>query len=229
MSRVKKRIIKFVSVIFILVFLCGCGKKDENTAASTQNYLTTEPENTVVYSYHTEEVIISAPETNVTVMQVPQTITLSELPTKEVYSQQNIESSNIPAVEKETEETVEGTTEKVYQKTGEMEFSDKPDNKFIKAVADKYNVDSKNLVAIYTVPENDGNMVLQFDGSKDNNGKLIKNKTTLIAIYTIDKNLNAKRASEDKNLNEYSYIERKAIFITTIEYILPEFETELNG
>jgi hypothetical protein len=72
-------------------------------------------------------------------------------------------------------------------------------------------------------------MVLEFDGSTDGNGKLIRTKDTLIAIYTIDKNLNSKRASENRSLNEYSYGEMKVMFISTTKYIMPEFENELNG
>ena len=223
----KKSIIKALAVIFVFITLCGCGKNEENSGESTQSYITTEPTTTFTYNYHTEEVIVSAPETNVTASQVPQTVTLSELPTKEQETQQpNVSSAPTQVV---TNKTPTETTEKVYQKTGEMAFSDKADNKFIKSVADKYALNTKNLVALYTVPENNGNIVLEFDGTTDSNGKLIRNKDTLIAIYTIDKNLNSKRASEDKSLNEYSRIEMKAIFLTTTDYIMPEFEEQLNG
>ena len=51
----------------------------------------------------------------------------------------------------------------------------------------------------------------------------------VVAIYTIDKNLNSKRASKDSSLNEYSYGEMMVMYMTTTTYIMPEFEAELNG
>ena len=53
---------------------------------------------------------------------------------------------------------------------------------------------------------------------------IIRNKNTLIAIYSIDKALNSKRASEDRKLNEYSFGEMKVMFFSTTTYIMPEFE-----
>ncbi len=105
-----------------------------------------------------------------------------------------------------------------------MAFSDDVNNRYISAISSKYGVDAKTLVALYTVPENDSNIVLQFDGTQNADGSLIRNKDTLIAIYSIDKSLNSKRASEDKKLNEYSYGEMKVMFISTTTYIMPEFE-----
>ena len=224
----KKSIIKSLAVIFILVMLCRCSSNEEKPTQTTLNYMTTEPTTQVAYNFQTEEMVVSAPETTVTAVETLQTVATSALPTGEQTTQQQPTVTNAPTQAQATEAPTE-TTEKIYEKTGEMAFSDKADNKFIKSVANKYSVDSKNLVALYTVPENDGNIVLEFDGTTDSNGKLIRNADTLIAIYTIDKNLNSKRASEDKSLNEYSRIEMKAIFVSTTNYIMPEFEAELNG
>ena len=135
-----------------------------------------------------------------------------------------------PATEVETGEITEPpTTQKQPQKTGEMEFSDSPENKYINAVVKKYGTDPKKMVVFYTVPDGNGNIVLEFNGTTDENGKLIRNKDTLVAIYTIDKELNSKRASKDKALNEYPYGEMMVIFLTTTTHIMPEFEAELNG
>ena len=223
----KKNLIKVLAVIFVLLLLCGCGKKEDASDSTAQSYITTEPQTTVVYNFHTEEMIISAPETNVIPSQIPESVTASEVTTQEQVSILT-PVTNTPIQSAQNETTAE-TTEKVYEKTGEMAFSDKADNKFIKAIAGKYGVDPKNLVALYTVPENNGNMVLQFNGTTDGDGKLIRNKNTLVAIYTIDKDLNSKRASKDSNLNEYSYGEMMVMYMTTTTYIIPEFETELNG
>ena len=128
--------------------------------------------------------------------------------------------SNIP----EAEESTTPQTTKTIEKTGEMEFSDSADNRYIASVSQKYGVPSERLVALYTVPENDSNIVLEFDGTTNEDGILIRNKSTLIAIYSIDKALNSKRASENKTLNEYSYGEMKVMFFATTTHIMPEFE-----
>jgi hypothetical protein len=140
------------------------------------------------------------------------------------------QSQAIPTPEVETGEITEPpTTQKQPQKTGEMEFSDSSENKYISAVVKKYGTDPKKMVVFYTVPDGNGNIVLEFNGTTDENGKLIRNKDTLVAIYTIDKELNSKRASKDNSLNEYPYGEMMVIFLTTTTHIMPEFEAELNG
>ncbi len=126
-----------------------------------------------------------------------------------------------------SEEVTETTTAKTYEKTGEMEFSEDPENRYIAAVAEKYKVETKNLVCLYTVPENDSNIVLEFDGTVDKNGIVVRNKKTLVSIYSIDKNLNSKRASKDSKLNEYSNAEMKVMFFATTEHIMPKFEDKL--
>ncbi len=216
----KKRLIKLVIILSVLVFLCSCGKFEGfNLFGTTGEYTYQPPSTTAPYTYHTQQDDISysteTPSTSATTIVDTQT-TQTTAP----LTQQS------PAFET-TETPV--TTEKVYEKTGEMAFSDSADNKYIKAIVNKYGADAKNLVALYTVPDNDGNIVLEFDGTTDNNGKLIRNKDTLISIYSIDKNLNSKRASENLSLNEYSYGEMKVMFISTTKYIMPEFEAELNG
>lgn len=221
----KKRFVKLIVIMGALVLLCSCGKIDGlDIFCTTEDNYTYEPSSTTApYVYQTQQADVSyytrVPPTSYTTFVVD-TATPTEQVTENYVTQQS------PAFEP-TE--VPSTTEKVYEKTGEMAFSDSADNKYIKAITTKYSVDSKNLVALYTVPDNDGNIVLEFDGSTDSNGKLIRNKDTLIAIYSIDKNLNSKRASEKLSLNEYSYGEMKVMFFTTTTHIMPEFETELKG
>lgn len=224
-----KRIICFFICIFFVLNLAGCIKSDENEELyqplTTQNVED-------VYTTHT------AQEINTQAVQVapatqPQTSTTSVYTTFETIPETIAETakpiipdtvpepSEPPTTEEST--TVPQTTKKL-EKTGEMEFSDNPDNRYISAVASKYGVNAENLVALYTVPENDSNIVLQFDGTKDADGTLIRNKNTLIAIYSIDRELNSKRASEDGSLNEYSYGEMKVMFFSTTTYIMSEFE-----
>ncbi len=221
-----KNFVKVFAIISALVFLCACGKVSASKKENSDTYSTTAPSTTYAYNFNTEQVDIILPETSVTFADTQPS---SEPPvTNEITETQQPETiQQMPVTTEQV--TLAQTTEKVYEKTGDMAFSDSADNKYINAIVTKYGVDAKTLVALYTVPDNDGNIVLQFDGSTGGNGKLIRNENTLIAIYSIDKNLNSKRASEDTSLNEYSYGEMKVMFISTTKYIMPEFQEELNG
>ena len=211
----KKRFATVVALVCILVSVCGCGKA----------------ELTDILNNTTEEYSYKAPTITEAPTQAPQSTEVyyyTQAPSTDTPAPAPITTQAPQATQTPTLSTAE-TTEKVYEKTGEMAFSDSGDNKYIKAVAQKYSVNTKNLVALYTVPDNDGNIVLEFDGSTDGNGKLVRTKDTLIAIYSVDKNLNSKRASENLSLNEYSYGEMKVMFISTTKYIMPEFEAQLKG
>ena len=54
-----------------------------------------------------------------------------------------------------------------------MEFSDSPENKYINAVVKKYGTDPKKMVVFYTVPDGNGNIVLEFNGTTDENGNRV--------------------------------------------------------
>lgn len=219
----KKRSVQLIVILGIIVLLCSCGKAEKpDILGTTENYTYETVPTTAPYTYQTQQADVSyyTPVPSTSYETVVDTSAQTQITPNNPVTQQSpaFEPTETPA-----------TTEKVYEKTGEMAFSDSADNKYIKAIVDKYGVDSKNLVALYTVPDNDGNIVLEFDGSTDGNGKLIRNEETLISIYSIDKNLNSKRASESLSLNEYSYGEMKVMFFSTTTYIMPEFETQLNG
>ena len=213
-----KRVAKSVIVAFTITLLCSCAKG--NPSDTTDGYVYQTMPTTIPHTYETQNIDPSSP------IESPSSTAGFNNITESVAVTENNATQQSPALEPTEAPT---TTEKVYQKTGEMAFSDSADNKYIKAIVNKYGVNAKNLVALYTVPDNDGNIVLEFDGTTDSNGKLIRNKDTLISIYSIDKNLNSKRASEKLSLNEYSYGEMKVMFISTTKYIMPEFEAELNG
>lgn len=215
--------------LFMLLCLCSCGNNNNEqiTEPTTDEYMDAPATNN-------EYVSNSAPTTEAPIVSTTQTSppAFSSAPVSQEPATQQTASQK-PSTQQphpQTETTaIPATTKKQLQKTGEMEFSDSGDNKYIKAVVDKYGGDSARLCAIYTVPDNDGNLVLEFDGSADANGKLIRNENTLIAIYSVDKELNCKRASENASLNEYSFAEMKVMFITTKKHIMPEFQTELDG
>ena len=148
------------------------------------------------------------------------TETLSEAPTE-------APETAAPVTEALTEG--ESTTQYELKKTGEMAFSDSAENKYLAAVAKKYGLEPSRLAAIYTVPDNNGNIVLYFDGTTDESGRLVRTADTLKAVYSIDAQLNSECASEDEELNECSFGEMKVILFTVTKHIMPQFEKELNG
>lgn len=78
---------------------------------------------------------------------------------------------------------------------GENKLSDNPDNEFIALVSEKYDVNPELLVAIYSTPDTGVNYVLEFAGSRDKNGNIIKSPDTLSKLYYIDLNKNIKVAT----------------------------------
>lgn len=205
--------------VVTLFSLCACSTEItiENETTTQQTEATTQAVTLPVTTTN----IITTEETDVvfseTISATVPPVTLAPVPTAE---------KTAPPVTEQPKTTEPQTTQATITvtKTGEMAFSDDPDNRYIKAIASKYNVSASTLVALYTVPENDSNIVLEFDGTKNADGSLKRNKDTLIAIYSIKKNLESKRASENPALNEYSYGEMKVMFISTTKYIMPEFE-----
>lgn len=203
-----KKILPIIICLGILVSLCACGSSEKTTAstqsttAPTTNEGTTLPKTEATTEPTTEE------------QTIPVTEPISD-------AAPTTEPAPLPTVtDAPTEETTLG-------KTGEMAFSDSPDNRYIKSIADKYSVNAEYLVAIYTVPQNDSNMVLEFSGKTDASGKLVRNSSTLVAIYTIDASLVSKRASKDSSKNEYDYGEMMVMFMTVTTYIMPEFKDKL--
>lgn len=215
-----KKLIRAIICCACILTFTACGKTELNTE-STQPYSS----DTAPYTQTTQSPvstqaadIIPPTQTQETEITITQTIT----DMVDIITPATVPT---PSQEPESEEstTIPQTT-KVLEKTGEMEFSDKADNRYIASISQKYDVPAERLVALYTVPENDSNIVLEFDGTKNDDGTLKRNKDTLVAIYSIDMALNSKRASEDRNLNEYSYGEMKVMFFSTTTYIMPEFE-----
>ncbi len=75
---------------------------------------------------------------------------------------------------------------KNLSKKGDTQLSDHHNNKYIKMVSEKFNVDTERLVAIYSEPNTGSNFVLEFSGKKDKDGLIIKSPDTLEKIYHIN-------------------------------------------
>jgi hypothetical protein len=204
-----KRILPVIICIGIIISLCACGAPKDDSA-------TTQKTTSAVVENNTTTEEVTDPSTEA--VTIPATEGISD--TVEAITPAPPPAATEP-------ETVPPTEETTIGKTGEMAFSDSPDNRYIKSIADKYSVNAENLVAIYTVPQNDSNMVLEFSGKTDASGKLVRNSSTLVAIYTIDASLVSKRASKDNSKNEYPSGEAMVMFMTVTTYIMPEFRDKL--
>ncbi|MGN0525916.1 MAG: hypothetical protein ACI4IF_00600 [Acutalibacteraceae bacterium] len=205
-----KRTVLLLLILSVCFCLCACSK---NTTASETTQLTATPsENEIV----TEDTVTY--ETDA----VTEYITQSE---ETAVIKDKVQNNSATAAETVTETA----TASKYKRTGKMKFSDSEKNKYLSAVAEKYSLEPKNLVAVYTVPDNDGNLVLEFSGTGGLGGKPLRNAATLVNIYTVDKDLNSKKASRIPAESDYDTNESNAIFFVTTTYIMPEFEAELKG
>ena len=132
------------TVCFVFIFcLCSCGKKpQDNTTTQALGSTTIEQatQNTTAQPQTTQEEITF----EATIVETLPTTELATVPTPQ---------------EPQTEITTAPKPSISVEKTGEMAFSDQPDNRYISAITSKYGVDAKKLVALYTVPENDSNIV----------------------------------------------------------------------
>ncbi len=129
---------------------------------------------------------------------------------------------------KKEEPTIEGLPP--LTQTGDNILSDSPDNKYIKAVCEKYGVSSDNVVAIYAIPDKGNNFVLEFDGTKDSSGKIIKSPDTLLKVHQIDIKGNIKTATGKKQGNVgVSYYEGLMVFYMVTNIVMPQYPDYFTG
>lgn len=228
-----KKYIFAVAAVLLCVTLCSCGGKN-NSSGETLSADITLPAGEIPTAETSSERQTSQETIGESATDGTVTVNESEQPQPQPQPQtesgtQSAETKVSETAAPKTTAPAESTTKHELKKTGEMEFSDSPDNKYLAAVASKYSVDPSLLAAIYTVPDADGNLVLLFDGTKDASGRLVRTKDTLRAIYTVNKEMVSKCASEDESINEYPSGEMKVMYFSVTKYIMPEFETQLNG
>lgn len=172
------------------------------------------------------------PSTNEPTKNVQSNKTTQSAPTTENQTKQNSNSNDYGTYV--TAEPIDPKENPKHKRTGIIAFSDSANNKYIKLISEKYDVPTYLLAAIFTIPyegmeeEADGNMVLRFDGSKDDKGKLIRTKDTLKTIYMIDANGKCKRLSVDSSeSSDFNALEKRAILYAVKDEIMPKFQKEL--
>lgn len=141
---------------------------------------------------------------------------------------QNTTARNNSESTTDVQQTIEGLPP--LEKTGDNILSDRPDNEFIVLVSEKYNVDPEKLVAIYAVPDNGTNFVLEFSGERDASGEIIKSPDTLKKIHQIDKERNVTTATGSITGNVgVSYAEGKLVFYLVTNVVMPQYPDYFTG
>ena len=115
-------------------------------------------------------------------------------------------------------------------KNGDNILSDHHNNRFIKLVSEKYNVDKDLLVAIYAEPDKGNNFVLEFSGERDRDGNVIKSPDTLTKVYAIDKDKNIAVATGKVTGNiGVSYAEGTLCFNMIKTLVMPQYPEYFTG
>ncbi len=115
-------------------------------------------------------------------------------------------------------------------KNGDNILSDHHNNKYIKLVSEKYNVDKELLVAIYSDPDTGNNFVLEFSGKRDEDGNVIKSPDTLTRVYSIDKSKNISVATGKTTGNiGVSYAEGTLCFNMIKTIVMPQYPEYFTG
>ncbi len=144
--------------------------------------------------------------------------------------------ANIDAGDNQTEPTTKAEEynpiaeyEKL-SKNGDNILSDHHNNKFIKLISEKYNVDKDRLVAIYAEPDKGNNFVLEFSGELDEDGNVIKSPDTLTKVYAIDKDKNIAVATGKATGNiGVSYAEGTLCFNMIKTIVMPQYPEYFTG
>ena len=201
-----KKQIAVVSVLLILLTLCACKGKTE-TAPETTVYTT----ESFPYTYEThtvspEDATAANPEGGSEAQQNPAT-----------KPAQNGTTAQNQSVTKKEAVTKEGVV--TY-------YSDNPNNKYIQTVSKKFGVDPSHLIAlIKTNAEYPGATVLQFDGSRDSQGKLITTNNTLQYIYDVQDNGTVNKSNKDgTDTYGYSKLAGMTAYMLAEKYMVPSLD-----
>ncbi|MEG0546744.1 MAG: hypothetical protein RR552_06105, partial [Oscillospiraceae bacterium] len=115
----------------------------------------------------------------------------------------------------------------VVTKENNMKVSLDKDNKFIKLVAERYDIDPLLLAVLYDGDGGDENTVWQFSGERDKNGKLLRSSRTLKFVYTVKQN-GAMQRTNGADINEgLSKSDGKMVFELTKRILLPIYKKQL--
>lgn len=221
-------------LIAVIIFSVSIVKaiKNESTDSTTQ-YTLQSAQTTVDNNVVTDNGVVS------TDFVLPSSSDVSSSETSGVTnSATNSNTSTTKGTEKTTSaETTEYDPIAAYEnleKQGEAYASADPNNKYIKKIADKYDVDPALLVVLYSEPtsgENVGtNFVLEFDGTKDSSGNYVKSPDTLKKVYHIDKDgdISVTQGKMTGNIG-VSYADGMLVFNMVKVILMPKYPDFFTG
>ena len=151
----------------------------------------------------------------------------------EVVITANAGNNNIVSDKNDNKKPTKNEVIEYYEhlsKNGDNILSDHYNNEFIKLVSNEYGVDTDLLVAVYSVPDTGNNFVLQFDGTKDSSGNIVKSPDTLKKVYQIDLERNIKVATGTKQGNVgVSYAEGMLCFNMVKKLVMEQYPSYFTG
>ncbi len=209
MNKIVKYIALVLSLVILLSCFTACGNKEENITTITEDNSTADIPVT--------EDSTKKPE-NLSDVNVDNLEEGSTLVNNSSEKNDSIVNEEKPQEPSQKPDKNEGNSIEEELKTTEVitYYSDNPNNKYIKMVAKKYGVDKSNLVALIKVNATyPGATVLEFTGDRDEDGKLIFSKKTLVAMYDIsDVDGTVKCAHRNPSMNDgYTEKESKKMFM----------------
>ncbi len=191
------------------------------------------------------EIPFSETVTDLTDVSETQIISESEISNTEIPSESDIKPTEAVLVTEKNPKTTAKASDNAKKphkepptveglppltQTGDNILSDSPDNKFVKAVCEKYGTPCDNVVAIYAIPDKGNNFVLEFDGTKDSSGKVIKSPDTLFKVHQIDLKGNIKTATGKRSGNVgVTYYEGLMVFYMVTNIVMPQYPDYFTG
>ena len=115
---------------------------------------------------------------------------------------------------------------------GTMHVSQDTDNRFIQIIHQAYNLPTARLTAVYSLPDTGQNYVLEWNGSTDSAGNMLRNADTLRRCFLIDETgqVTAVAATDADERENMSAIENTFAMETLIKrVILPQISAELDS
>lgn len=226
----------FAFIILAVVGSVKSGNNGETTLSASENL----PAQTVYGSesapfvQDTSAAMPSENEPQAALQQTAEPATAAKAePTAAANTGPTVPTATQPATQAPVTETTEPFTInglEPFTKSGDNIISDSPDNEFIKIVADKYSVDPALLVAIYAVPDKGNNFVLEFNGTKDSDGKIIRSPDTLYRVHLVDlkRNISTTTGKVRGNIG-VSFAEGILTFETVKGIIMPQHPDYFTG
>lgn len=112
---------------------------------------------------------------------------------------------------------------------GDSQLDFDTDNKFVDAVVAKYGIDREGLITAYSVKGRDSNYVWQFNGSRDENGKLIRNADTLKYVYYVNADCSKVSRTGGYTGNDGCTLkDGLTVFLLTQKVLIPNLQEQID-